>query len=842
VKRIPLPIDDVLPALIAALGERGAVVLRAPTGAGKTTRVPPAILDAGLAGDGAVVLLEPRRVAARAAARRIAEERGARVGESVGYRVRFDNRTSAATRIIVATEGVLLRMLQDDPFLEGIGAVVLDEFHERSLDADLALSLSRRVREDARPDLQLVVMSATLDPLPLATYLDAAVIESEGFLHPVEVQYLDRPDDRWLDEQVASGVRRALTETDGDVLAFLPGVGEIRGTARRLSDLKTAGIDVFELFGNLPPDKQDRALRKGKQRRVVLATNVAETSVTVDGVTAVVDSGWARVMRHDPAVGMDKLALARISQTSITQRTGRAGRTAPGVCFRLWTRNEERVFPRVLEPEIRRLELAGAALQLMAWGETDLAAFPWFEAPGASRLDAARDLLQRLGAVEGATLTQIGHSMSRLPVHPRIARMLLEGHRLGHPRRTAGAAALLSERDPFRGGPRSRKARHHGDSDIADRLDALAGRGGRDDLPRVEPGAAQWIGRVRDDLFALVRRTEGAAPRTRISADEAMARALLAGFPDRLARRREPGSDRAVMVGGRGVKLAPSCAVRDAELFVCVDVDAGRREERAEAIVRAASAVSRAWLAADRLQTTEHMEFDAAGQRVVGSRRTSFDDLVLDEVVIQTPRGREAQEVLAAAAADNLAAALRLDDENVVSLRTRVACLREWRPDLELPAMDDDAIRSLLPVLVRGRRSFAETKKAPLLDVLRGRLDWKQMQALDHDAPERIAVPSGSRIRLTYEAGRAPVLPVRIQEVFGLRATPSVASGRVKVLLHLLAPNQRAQQVTDDLPSFWANTYPLVRAELRRRYPKHAWPEDPLTARPERRPGRRKRS
>ncbi len=838
--RIALPVDDVLPELVTALREHGSAVLRAPTGAGKTTRVPPAILDAGLVGDRAVVMLEPRRVAARAAARRIAEERGGRVGDEVGYRVRFDNRTSPRTRIVIVTEGVLIRMLQDDPFLESVGAVVLDEFHERTLNADLALALARRVRDDARPDLRIVVMSATLDPAPLADYLDGPIIVSEGFLHPVEIRHADQPDDRRIDERVASGVRRALAETSGDVLAFLPGVGEIRATARRLGDVRASEVDVLDLYGNLPPEQQDKALRRGARRRVVLATNVAETSVTVEGVTAVVDSGWARVMRHDPALGMDKLALARISQTSITQRTGRAGRTAPGVCYRLWTHNEERVFPAHLAPDIRRLELAGAALQLLAWGETDLRAFPWFEAPEGVRLDAACALLESLGATQDGRITATGRAMSRLPVHPRVARMLLEGHRLGHAHRTAGAAALLSERDPFRGGLRSRKARHHSDSDIADRLDALAGRGTPDDLPRPEHGARAWMERVRDDLLALVMRAEGKLPQPRISSDEAVARALLVGFPDRLARRREEGADRAVMVGRRGVKLAPSCAVRDAELFVCVDVDAGQRGERSEALVRVASAVDRAWLPDEHLRTTEDIEFDPSTGRVVGTRRTRFEDLILDEVAVQTPRGPTVEAALAGAAAKDLDAALRLDDADVVALRTRVGCLREWRPDLDLPALDDDAVRALLPTLVRGRRSFAETRKAPLLDHLRGLLDWKQLQALDREAPERIQVPSGSRVRLTYEPGRPPVLAVRIQEIFGLRATPTVANGRVNVLLHLLAPNRRAQQITDDLPSFWANTYPVVRAELRRRYPRHAWPEDPVAAKAERRPGRRR--
>src|SRR5262245_34284091 len=431
--RAPLPIDAVRPQLVEALREHRCAVLRAPTGAGKTTRVPPALLDAGLAGSGAIVMLEPRRVAARAAARRMAEERGTELGGEIGFQVRFERRASRATRILVLTEGLLVRRLVDDPLLEGVGVLVLDEFHERNLDTDLALALARRVQLEARPELRLVVMSATIDAGEIARWLGGApVIESEGRLHPVAVEHLERDDERPLHAQVAGAVGRALERTSGDVLAFLPGVGEIRRAREALEPLAARrGCLVAELYGDLPLEEQDRALRPGARRRIVLATNVAETSVTVEGVTAVVDSGLARIARYDPAVGLDRLELERISRASAEQRAGRAGRTAPGLALRLWTEREQRSLQERGEPEVRRVDLAGPLLQLLAFGERDLAAFPWFEAPAEAARERALELLERLGALDSRGLTARGRTLARLAVHPRLGCLLLAAHARG---------------------------------------------------------------------------------------------------------------------------------------------------------------------------------------------------------------------------------------------------------------------------------------------------------------------------------------------------------------------------------------------------------------------------
>lgn len=807
----PLPIDDVLPDLVAALRRRPSAVLRAPTGAGKTTRVPPALHDAGF---GRVVMLEPRRLAARAAARRMARERGVALGGEVGYHVRFDRLAGRDTRILAVTPGILLRTLHDDPYLESVGVVVFDEFHERGLESDLALGLVRLIQQTVRPELRIVVMSATLDAAAAAAYLGCEVVASEGRQYPVTVRYEPKPAEQPWPLAVARAVERVLDETPGDVLAFLPGMREILQTAGHL-----AGRDVLvlPLHGDLPPEQQDAALARHERRKVVLATNVAETSVTVEGITAVVDSGLARSLEYDPAVGLDRLDVGPISKTSADQRAGRAGRLAPGLCVRLWSELSHRSRPDQTAPEVRRVDLAGAVLQLLALGETAVERFPWLEPPRTDTVERARLLLRRLGATDDRGLTPLGRDMARLPVHPRLGRMLIEGQRLGCAKRAATAAALLSERDPL---PR------HGaptDSDVLDRVEAL----------EANPSLAPFVVRARDQLFRSVERAPGEPPGLpRRSEPDGPLRALLAAFPDRVVKRRATGSDRGVMIGGRGVRLAPSCGVRDAELFVAVDVDAGETE----ALVRQASAVRRDWLF--HVQASVEVAFDPSTERVSARRVTRYEDLVLEEVPAAFPNDETVAKVLADAASADLSRVLPPADWAAGLYRVRVRCLRSWIPELGLPAFDDPELRELIPELCRGCRSFADLRNADWLEAMQSRLTYPQRQAVENETPERIAVPSGSRIALRYEEGRPPVLAVRIQEVFGLCDTPRIAAGRVKVLLHLLAPNYRPQQVTDDLASFWANTYAQVRKELRARYPKHAWPEDPLSAEPRRRPGK----
>jgi ATP-dependent helicase HrpB len=858
----PLPIESVLPELVEGLTRSGQIVLRAPTGAGKTTRVPQAILDAGLAGDGQVLVLEPRRIAARSAARRISAERGSPLGREVGYCVRFDERLSRETRILMVTEGVLLRKLQEDPCLEGVGAVVFDEFHERNLYSDVGLGMVRRVQQTVRPDLRVVVMSATLDPGPLAAYLGtAAVVESQGRAHPVEVRYRRRDradrrvprgpaDLRSLPELVVAGVEELLPLTPRDLLVFLPGVGEIRRTERALGELSARHqLAVLPLYGDLPPEQQDRVLDSREQRKVVLATNVAETSLTIPGVTAVVDTGLARVLRFDPRVGLDRLEVEAISRASADQRAGRAGREQPGICLRLWDEESHRRRPEHDDPEVRRVDLAGPVLILKSWGERRIGEFPWFEAPREDAISQAEHLLRRLGALDSdGDITPHGQVMSRFPTHPRIARLLMEGHRLGQPAAAAGLAALLSERDPFvrsQGPPHTTQrsvpsvVRRTSSSDVLDRLRGLEEfmTRGTQEFPwgTVQRHAAHFLWQVRDQLARITGSLLGAAENSEtgsFEAEEVLLRALLAAFPDRVARRRDVVSTKGLMVGGRGVVLGPQSSVHEGELFLCVDVEAGAHEST----VRQASTILREWLPADALSTRVIVFFHPTQKQVLARCRLVYDELVLSETPVPLPD----TEPTRSAAADALYVEARrawsqvfpAARDDVQSYLQRVRSLAQWRPELDLPACDDPALHQILRSLCSRARSFAELQEADWVAELQAALTREQRLALDRDAPARWTVPSGRSLPLTYTPGQPPVLAVRIQEVFSLRETPRVAAGRIPVRLHLLAPNFAPQQVTDDLPSFWKNTYPAIRQQLARRYPRHPWPENPLDAPP----------
>ena len=821
---IALPVDAILPQLCASLRRRGAVVLVAPPGSGKTTRVPPAVLDAGLAGGGRVVVLQPRRVAARLSARRIAAERGSAPGEEVGWRVRFENRTSARTRIEVVTEGMLTRLMQRDPFLEGIGAVILDEFHERSLHADLALALVARVRREAREDLSVVVMSATMDPEPVAAFLDCEVLETSGRTYPVTVHYDARTEARDPVDRTAPAVRRALAATgEGHVLTFLPGAGEIRRVARALSDLPASGVAVTPLHGGLTAAEQDRALSPSDPRaarKVVLATNIAETSVTLEGVRAVVDAGLVREPRFEVALGLDRLETVMVSRASADQRAGRAGRTGPGETWRLWTEATDRRLRASAAPEVQRADLTRAMLEALSWGGGD---FPWYEAPPEAAVSHATGLLAMLGATRGQRVTALGEALLALPLHPRLGAIVIAGHRRGCLDDAAWMAALASERDPLR------RATGAGPSDLAWRLEAL--RGGR--LPyEADRSAAAAVARAAKQIARAARRQLGDAPQRRANDDE-LARLLLAGFPDRVARRRAPRSPRLKLVGGRGAELHPSSAVTEAPLLVAVDLEL--RERGADPVVRVAAAVDAAWLT---LEDSVEQRFDPALERVVARTVTRYRDLVLREEQAPRPGDPErAAALLAEAAAADPSRALG-PTPALDALRARVTLLRRVMPELELPALPDDA--GLLAELCAGKRSFEALRRADPAEVALNRLSWKQRQALETHAPEQVRVATGAQVQVDYSGDR-PSIAARIQQLFGMAQAPSVARGRVRCRVQLLAPNNRPAQVTDDLESFWANTYPQVRSELRGRYPRHAWPERPTAADAENRPRRRRR-
>lgn len=838
--RLPndLPVAAVLDRAVAA-ARHGAVVVTAPPGSGKTMLVPAALLD-DLPPPFRVVLLQPRRLAARAVAAQIARLRGATLGGEVGYQVRFDARVGRDTRLIVETTGIMLRRLLDDIALEGIGAVVLDEFHERTVEMDLVLGLLVRLRQTVRPDLRIAVMSATLAAEPVARMLGTGgnacpIVSATGRMFPVETRYLKHGDRRDLVELVATAVPEAVRGTTGHVLVFLPGVGEIMRCERELAPaLERQGHSVMTLFGDLPPEQQDRVLEETGRRKVILATNVAETSLTIPGVTAVVDSGLARQLRVTHATGLPRLELVPISKAAADQRAGRAGRTAAGICWRLWDEAAHHHRRDSEPPEAVRGDLAGPLLQLLTIGEA--ADFPWLDAPPPEALDAASRLLRQLGALEtdgGADrVTPLGRELSRVPAHPRLGRLLLAGAARGVLRETAIAAALLSERDPFRparhtGGPRDRitvRTR----SDVVDRVAALqafhAGLDSGDPNLEVHPGGGGNVLRVAEQLYRIV---EPCSPRA-ADPQTSLMRALLEAFPDRVTRLRPGAQDRGTMVGGRGVRLDAGSRVRGEPLFLAIDID----DAAGEAGARQASAIERSWLdegglAAANLRVGDEIVFHPSRRQVEARRRTAWMDLVLDETPIAIADADAAAAVLAREAATQWDRVAPTADTAAGGFLARIRWLATTMPDLDLPTLDDSTLKAMLPDVCGGLRTLEEVRTADWLSRLQALVGFDRLRDIETLAPPQLELPTGKRHRLVYDGAGPPILAVRIQELFGVGETPRIAGGRVPVLLHLLGPNHRPQQVTADLAGFWANTYPKVRQELRRRYPKHAWPDDP---------------
>lgn len=834
----PLPIDPLLPDIVASLRAHPSVVLEAPPGAGKTTRVPRALLDAGVEGE--ILVLEPRRLAARLAARRVAEELGERVGERVGYRVRFEDAVSARTRIVFVTEGVLTRRLLSDRELKGVGAVLLDEFHERHLQGDVALALLRRLQE-RRAELKLVVMSATLEAEPIAAFLGCPSLRAEGRRFDVTIEYA-KPGagERSLESDVAAAVRKLVSEgLDGDVLVFLPGAAEIRRAQAACAPVATAArIDVVMLHGDLPAAEQDRAVAPGPRRKVILSTNVAETSITVEGVVAVIDSGLARFASHSPWSGVPTLKVQRISRASAAQRAGRAGRLRPGRCLRLYTQHDHDTRPMQDAPEVRRLDLADTLL-LLAASDVRVDELAWLEAPPVASVEAARALLGRLGAVdERDRVTALGRRMARFPLHPRQSRLVVEGEARGVGRDACVVAALIGERDLV--WQRPRRAELSGDSDLLADLDRFreASRGGlQPDRARslgLDVGAALTIDRVRRQLEPLVARAAASA-----DPDAALRQSILAGYPDRVARRRRKGEAELLLSGGGTAQLSDASVVRDAELMVVVDAEQ-RSDSRAGAIVaRSVSAIEPDWLidvAADRMREAKAYEWNASAERVEVIERMTYDQLVLDEKRAWPSQLSDVDDEAVARVLHEAARARGLaafaDAEEIERLVGRVAFVRANVPEAQLAAVDAELLDATLGALCRGRSSFAELRDAGVVDAAVARLGDGAAALLAREAPDRITLPGGRAVRVQYPTGQAPFVASRLQDFFGMAAGPTLARGRVPLTLHLLAPNQRAVQVTSDLAGFWLRHYPSLRRELGRRYPKHSWPEDPLHAQP----------
>ena len=790
-----LPIDPLIPDILSHLRAAENLVLEAPPGAGKTTRVPPALLALD---DREVLVLEPRRLAARLAARFVAAERGEAVGGTVGYQVRFEEVAGPPTRLRFLTEGVLTRRLLSDPTLARVATVVLDEFHERHLEGDLALALLRRLQRRERPDLRLVAMSATLDAAPVAEYLGGArVIRSEGRQYALEIEYTPHSAAP-LEEQVAAALERlAAHGLAGHVLVFLPGAAEIRRAQTACAPLaRRNGWLLLPLHGDQSPEEQDRAVGPSEQRKVILSTNVAESSITIEGVGAVIDSGLARMASHSPWSGLPTLQVARISQASAKQRAGRAGRTGPGRVVRLYPVEDLARRPAHDTPEIARADLAPAALLLHAMGVEGLGALEWLDAPPAAGVEHAEELLRQLGA-----LGPLGKEMARYPLHPRLGRLIVEARRRGVAEQGATIAALLS---------------------AGERLPAESRAATRSDLLVLME--SQWspaTERMVRQVHRIVR-----PPRQQHHNEDALLISVLAAFPDRVARRHE-ASELQLAAGGPAL-LAPSSTVTANQFLVAVEAE-DRRDQKTP-LVRIASGIEPEWLLdlfPERVRETALVEWNRAGERV-----ESVSAIMFDQIAIETRRGTpdpQAAGALLAAKAMEAGVARFADPEEIEAFLARVRFASQHGP---LPPLGPDGVEHALRSLASGLKSFAELEAAArgggLLKALERQLPPAGRRLLDEIAPERIRLARGRQARVHYQTGQPPSVASRLQDFFGMRETPAVARGAVPLVLLLLAPNQRPVQTTSDLAGFWQRLYPRVRKELARRYPKHAWPEDPL--------------
>jgi len=829
-----LPIVEALPALLNTLATQTRVLLQAPPGAGKSTLVPLALLASPWLGDAKILMLEPRRIAARAVASRMAQLMGEPVGKSVGYRTRLDTRVSRDTRIEVVTEGILTRMLQENSELPGIACVIFDEFHERSLNADLGLALCLESQQTLREDLRLLIMSATLDLAPLARRLnDAPIISSSGRSFDVETRYVPRRTELHLELQMASAVRRALEEHDGDVLCFLPGAAEINRLQR---NLETAGLDsnvrVLPLYGDLAGSAQDAALAPAApgQRKVVLATTIAETSLTIEGVRIVVDAGLRRYAEFDPATGMSRLVTAKVSQAAADQRRGRAGRLSSGVCYRLWSEGTQASLAPQTSPEITHADLAPLALELACWGAADATSLCWLDAPPAAPLAQARDLLRQLDAIDDDTrITAHGRALAKAGVHPRLAHMLVKSRALGAPRLASDLAAILSERDILRAKVGSR------DVDLRLRVSVL--RGDKHALPAGVDVDQRALSQARRSSTDWQR---DFSPGIRESADPHEATGVLVAlaFPDRIGRARGEGG-RYLLANGRGARFGEPQALSKSEFIVATELDGAEREAR---IFLAAPLqledIEREF--ADHIVEHSAIAWDSAKQAVRARRERRLGALSLQVSDLRNPdpdamlgAALEGLKSLGVTALPWTSELRQWQARVALMLKFAVPAPEDW-PDLSDAALNT-SLAEWAPPWMTGMVRREHFSRMDLNNALRTRLSYAQNSILDREAPTHFVVPSGSRLPIDYMDGDVPTLSVRLQEMFGMSVTPSVAAGRLPLLLKLLSPAGRPVQITRDLVSFWNRGYHEVKKDLKGRYPKHYWPEDPYTAAPTRR-------
>ena len=839
-----LPIYEIERDIVARLQHDKRLILSAPTGSGKSTQVPQMLLKHGLLGNGQVVVLQPRRLAARLLAARVAQELGVKLGDEVGYQIRFENVTSARTKIRFVTEGVLLRQMIDDPQLRGVTAILFDEFHERHLYGDITLAQALEQQEKFRPDLLLAVMSATLNAGELEKYLSpCAVLASEGRMFPVEYEYAELPayaDKRPVWEQAADAFSRYVHGGgEGDVLVFMPGGFEISQTIEAIRHTSEAkGFILLPLHGELPPRDQDAAVARYDRRKVVVATNVAETSITIDGVRLVIDSGLARVARYDANRGINTLLIDKISQSSTDQRAGRAGRTAPGVCMRLWSREEHSHRAPQELPEIKRLDLSEVVLTLKASGVEDLRQFRWLEKPDEISLSHAEELLADLGAIHENKITPVGRKMLAFPLHPRYARMLLAAQEYGCVYQACLVAALTQGRDLLlrNCGKEVDTAREDllGEKSSSDfwilmrawsfafnqqfRLDACRKLG-------IHAVTAKQVGPLFDQ-FLRIAKDEGLDTRPHEMKDENLQKCILIGFSDRVTRRMDQGTLRCELVHGRRGVLARESAVQQSPLFVAVEIrEIEGRDKEVNTILSLATAIEVEWLKElfpDDIQSDVHVQFDAREKRVLAAELLRFRDLALTAKRIDPPPAEAAARLLAD---EIIAGRLLLPnwDHHVEQWLARLNLLCKECADLQLPAITDDDKKAIIEQLCHGAVSYKDIKEREVKPIVTSWLSHTQRELLDKHAPERLTLPNGRTPKVNYEPGRAPFISLRIQELYDVNQTPKIALGRVPVTVHILTPGMKPIQVTQDLASFWREHYPKIKSELARKYPKHFW-------------------
>jgi ATP-dependent helicase HrpB len=846
-----LPIYEVEGAVLASVREHRRVIISAPTGSGKSTQVPQMLLDHELLGKGQVVVLQPRRLATRLLAARVAWERKSELGREVGYQIRFENVSGPETRIRFVTEGVLLRQMVQDARLEGVSALIFDEFHERHLYGDITLARALDLQESSRPDLKILVMSATLDAARLEDYLKPCrILESQGRTFPVQIQYSGSPsylDKRPIWEQAAAAFNEFVhSGGSGDVLVFMPGGYEISQTIQAIQHCdESRGFILLPLHGELPPTEQDAAVARYEKRKVVVATNVAETSLTIDGIRCVIDSGLARIPRYDPQRSINTLLVEKISRASADQRSGRAGRTAPGVCLRLWSQEEHGHRPQQEVPEVKRLDLAEVVLTLKAAGVEDLRKFRWLERPEEQALTHAEELLIDLGALrstggsaEVAKITEVGRKMLAFPLHPRYGRMLLAAQQYRCVHQACLVAALTQGRDLLLRNVDRETARWRedllGDKAGSDfwilmrawnyaaknqfRLDACRRLG-------VHMVTARQVGPLFQQFIEIAKK-EGLETTLSEIPDEALQKCILIGFSDRVARRLDSGTLRCELVHGRRGVLARESAVQNSPLFVAAEVrEVEGKDKEVNTLLSLATAIEEAWLRElfpDDLGTTSRVFYDATTKRVYAEEQLRFRDLSLGTRRVEPPPADEAARLLTEeVVAERLV--LKEWDHGVEQWILRLNLLSEWCPELGLPPITPDGRRDLIEQLCHGAYGYKDIKDKPVQPVVKSWLSADQEVLLQKHAPERLQLSNGKMPKVLYEAGVPPYIPIRIQELYDVNTTPKIAMGRVPVILHILAPNMRPVQITQDLAGFWREHYPRIKSELQRKYPKHQW-------------------